>query len=59
MSDRFAERCTCGLENYVKELFDTAPRIPGTGMGEIPAIGGVFLLGAPCLPTCFSRSAER
>lgn len=43
MSDRFNEPCAHELENLIKGLFKTSRKIPGTGMAEIPVVGGVFL----------------
>ena len=45
MTDRFLEVCAREFSAQVKLMFDNAPRIPGTGMAEIPIVGGVFLLG--------------
>src|SRR5262245_55046988 len=39
MTDRFREIC----DREFERLFETAPRIPGTGMAEIPVVGGLFL----------------
>jgi hypothetical protein len=36
-------------------MFDNAPRIPGTGMAEIPIVGGLLLLGMPVDPCLYER----
>lgn len=51
MTDRFLEACTHEFAAQAEWLFDHAPRIPGTGMAEIPIVGGRYLLGMP-VPDC-------
>jgi hypothetical protein len=55
MSDRFLEVCAREFATHAKLMFDTAPRIPGTGMAEIPVIGGPFLLGMEVPPVLYER----
>jgi len=40
------ETCAREFERGIERLFETAPRIPGTGMAETPVIGGRFLTWA-------------
>src|SRR5262245_29406033 len=42
MDDRLLKLCGDEFERSVKNLFKTAPRIPGTEMREIPELGGRF-----------------
>jgi hypothetical protein len=51
MTDRFLEVCAREFAAHVQLMFDNAPRIPGTGMAEVPVIGGPFLLGME-VPDC-------
>jgi hypothetical protein len=51
MTDRFLELCAREFAAHVQRMFDNAPRIPGTGMAEIPIVGGLLLLGMP-VPDC-------
>ncbi len=44
MDSRFLELCGREFERGVARMFDNAPRIPGTGLGEIPVVGGRFFL---------------
>jgi hypothetical protein len=44
MDSRFLELCGREFERQVERMFDNAPRIPGTGLGEIPVVGGRFFL---------------
>src|SRR4051794_19908396 len=55
MTDRFLELCARECAAHVQRMFDHAPRIPGTGMAEIPIVGGVFLLGMPVDPCLYER----
>jgi hypothetical protein len=55
MTNRLTEACAHAVENHLKELFDSAPRIPGTGLAEIPLIGGPFLLGLPVQPELYRQ----
>jgi hypothetical protein len=51
MTDTFLELCAREFAAHVKLMFDAAPRIPGTGMAEVPVLGGPFLLGME-VPDC-------
>src|SRR5262245_51292577 len=42
MSDRLQKFYASEVERRLEQLFATAPRIPGTGMAEVPVIGGRF-----------------
>jgi len=42
MTNRLIEVCTNEFERHLERLFETAPRIPGTGMAITPVIGGRF-----------------
>jgi hypothetical protein len=55
MTDDFLELCAREFAVRVKLLFDNAPRIPGTGMAEIPVVGGLLLLGMPVPPCLYER----
>jgi hypothetical protein len=55
MNDRLIAACAHAVEDHLKELFDNAPRIPRTGMAEIPLVGGPFLLGLPVPPELYQR----
>jgi hypothetical protein len=52
---RLIEACAAAVEKHLEELFDTAPRISGTGLAEIPLVGGRFLLGAPVPSGLYQR----
>src|SRR5262245_20662273 len=43
MDQRRLDLCAREFEAYIIGLFETARKIPGTGMAEIPLVGGVFL----------------
>jgi hypothetical protein len=55
MTDRFLELCAREFAAHVQRMFDNAPRIPGTGMAEIPVVGGLLLLGMPVPPCLYER----
>ena len=42
MTNRLSDACARELESYIKNLFETAPRIPGRLAVEVPVIGGLF-----------------
>ena len=42
MTNRLSDACARELESYIKNLFETAPRIPGRLTAEIPVVGGLF-----------------
>jgi hypothetical protein len=46
-TDRLLKVCQREFERGIERLFETAPRIPNTGMAEIPVIGGVFIADMP------------
>jgi hypothetical protein len=55
MTDRFLELCARECAAHVQRMFDAAPRIFGTGMAEIPIVGGPYLLGMPVPPELYRR----
>jgi hypothetical protein len=46
MRDKLLATCEREFERHIEMLFKTAHKIPGTGMAEIPVIGGRFLTWA-------------
>jgi hypothetical protein len=58
MTNKLIEVCANEFERHLKNLFETASPIPGTGTKEIPVIGGAFL-PSPNLPSCLYERVYR